>query len=44
MNYELAVDGQIKFAVHELTGRNVEMLVNQRKDPGGYKVSPDASP
>jgi glucuronoarabinoxylan endo-1,4-beta-xylanase len=43
LRYEVPVAGDVRLAVFDMLGREVAVLVNERKTPGSYSVIFDAS-
>ena len=42
ISYQLPVAGTIRLAVYDMLGREVCVLLNERKEPGGYTATWDA--
>jgi hypothetical protein len=42
INYQLPMETAIEIKVFDITGKEVQMLVNERKQAGAYKISFDA--
>ena len=42
ISYELPAAGNVRLVVFDLLGREVAVLVNERKEPGAYQVRFDA--
>ncbi len=43
VSYQLSEVSDVKLAVYDILGREVAVLVNERKEPGQYRVRYDAS-
>ena len=43
ISYQLPVASSVKLVVHDMLGREVAKLVNDKKSPGSYIVKFDAS-
>jgi hypothetical protein len=42
VRYRVAATGHVRLVIHDLLGREVAILVNERKEPGTYDVTFDA--
>ncbi len=43
VSYQVSVAGEVRLVVYDLLGREVAVLVSERKDPGRYRVEFDAA-